>query len=303
MSLPDFSKLDMNLTRDKVLDMLLTSIAMEEFSLSHIMNAEGEKIQYILKKLEETDPCRVHIKEVLEVNKSVESLMGVLMEIQMLLKNKMNAVIEVMGSDLGPTGPKGATGPKGPIGPRGERGASGPMGPGGQKGDRGERGPTGPKGERGPCGEVYAPSFLYLVEKNAGFIWNNNCKMAWKCCVQNGCDIFLDPCDEVSVELRPNGFYIISLSIEIGCMDFRLRKSMMAQLCYEYQNRIVSVFQIEPSGFCGNSGNNIFDTHNYMISTCGFEENIRLFVVLKTNTPGKVLHSRFYVAETPISNG
>ena len=36
------------LTREDSINLLLVSIAMEELALSHILNAEGEKIDYIL---------------------------------------------------------------------------------------------------------------------------------------------------------------------------------------------------------------------------------------------------------------
>ena len=48
-------------------------------------------------------------------------------------------------SGQGATGPRGATGPMGPIGPRGCPGVTGPMGP---RGCQGAVGPAGPMGRR-----------------------------------------------------------------------------------------------------------------------------------------------------------
>ena len=36
------------MTREEALTMIIASIAMEELALSHILNAEGEKLQYVL---------------------------------------------------------------------------------------------------------------------------------------------------------------------------------------------------------------------------------------------------------------
>lgn len=52
----------------------------------------------------------------------------------------------------GATGPRGATGPMGPVGPRGCPGVTGPMGPRGCQGAVGPAGPMGPQGEPGMPG-------------------------------------------------------------------------------------------------------------------------------------------------------
>ncbi|SDC78460.1 hypothetical protein SAMN05421737_1193, partial [Shouchella lonarensis] len=46
-SMPNFTP-TITLTRSDVINLLLASIAMEEMGLAHIINAEGEKIQYAL---------------------------------------------------------------------------------------------------------------------------------------------------------------------------------------------------------------------------------------------------------------
>lgn len=46
MSLPTFPS--GSISKEDAVNYILTSIAMEELALSHILNAEGEKIQYII---------------------------------------------------------------------------------------------------------------------------------------------------------------------------------------------------------------------------------------------------------------
>lgn len=93
MSMPSFPQNGADLTREEALTMIIASIAMEELALSHIINAEGEKLQYILGTLPGTKPCACP-QDVLAVNKSVASLLDVVAQNQMLLKSKLEKVLE-----------------------------------------------------------------------------------------------------------------------------------------------------------------------------------------------------------------
>lgn len=73
MSMPSFPPNGADMTREEALTMIIASIAMEELALSHILNAEGEKLQYILGTLPGTSPCACP-RDVLTVNKSVTAL-------------------------------------------------------------------------------------------------------------------------------------------------------------------------------------------------------------------------------------
>ena len=73
MSMPSFPPNGADMTREEALTMIIASIAMEELALSHILNAEGEKLQYILGTLHGTSHCACP-QDVLAVNKSVASL-------------------------------------------------------------------------------------------------------------------------------------------------------------------------------------------------------------------------------------
>ena len=93
MSMPSFPPNGADMTREEALTMIIASIAMEELALSHILNAEGEKLQYILGTLPGTKPCAGH-QEVLAVNKSVAALLEAVAQNQILLKSKLEKVLE-----------------------------------------------------------------------------------------------------------------------------------------------------------------------------------------------------------------
>lgn len=104
MSMPSFPPNGADLTREEALTMIIASIAMEELALSHIINAEGEKLQYILGTLPGAKPC-AGPQDVLAVNKSVASLLDVVAQNQMLLKNKLEKVLEACPSPPPPCPP------------------------------------------------------------------------------------------------------------------------------------------------------------------------------------------------------
>lgn len=94
MSMPNFPENVLDLSCEQALNMLLGSIAMEELALSHIMNAEGEKLQYVLGTL----PCKpcgcTSPKEILEVNRSISDLLEKVAYNQILLKGKLRDVLD-----------------------------------------------------------------------------------------------------------------------------------------------------------------------------------------------------------------
>ncbi|WP_342580438.1 hypothetical protein [Ureibacillus sp. FSL W7-1570] len=54
-NIPDISP-KISIDREDVINLLLASIALEEIGLAHIINAEGEKIQFAIGKLNEAPP-------------------------------------------------------------------------------------------------------------------------------------------------------------------------------------------------------------------------------------------------------
>ena len=166
MSMPAFPKNDPPLTREGSLNEIISSIAAEELSLSHILNAEGEKLQYVLGTLPGLDEA-ASLDEVMKVNRSVQNTLSGVMTQQAVLSDKLSAAMRapILPGPTGPVGPAGAagpaegptgsTGPTGPTGPDGSAGAEGPAGPDGLTGPAGitgAEGPAGAKGELGPTG-------------------------------------------------------------------------------------------------------------------------------------------------------
>lgn len=140
MSMPTFPKNDPPLTREGSLNEIISSIAAEELSLSHLLNVEGEKLQYVLGTMPGLDEA-ASLDEVMQVNKSVKDTLSGIMEQQMALTSKLGAVLKAPTLP-GPEGPMGAEGPA--------EGEAGPNGPDGPDGAEGPAGPTGPTGAPGP---------------------------------------------------------------------------------------------------------------------------------------------------------
>ena len=151
MSQPTFPS-NPDITRDDAVNQILSSVAMEELGLSHIINAEGEKLQYILGTLPGITGPAATIDDLLDANESVQNLLQNASYNQLLLRSKMQQALsasEMTGATgpTGPTGPAGAPGgPTGPAGPAGAAGTPGPAGPAGAAGAPGAAGPAGPAG-------------------------------------------------------------------------------------------------------------------------------------------------------------
>ena len=93
MSFPNIPSVDatVSITAEDSVNLLLASVAFEELGIAHIINAEAEKIQYVLGTLETTTPLGVPatIDEILEVNSSVNTTLKNLIKKEMLLEFKL----------------------------------------------------------------------------------------------------------------------------------------------------------------------------------------------------------------------
>lgn len=91
MSLPNIPNItpDISLDRCDTINLLLSSIALEEIGLSHILNAEGEKLQHFLKN----KPCK--LDDFLDINNSINKTLQTIIKSQMLLVLKLEEVVEL----------------------------------------------------------------------------------------------------------------------------------------------------------------------------------------------------------------
>ncbi|WP_439655741.1 BclA C-terminal domain-containing protein [Bacillus amyloliquefaciens] len=139
------------LSRDDTINLLLSSIAMEELGMAHILNAEGEKIQYALGTIPGLTGPPSSLADILNLNESVRDTLDSLMKQELLLGSKLDSISNIP-TLAGPTGATGPTGPAGATGPTGPAGATGQTGPAGATGQTGPAGATGPTGPTGPTG-------------------------------------------------------------------------------------------------------------------------------------------------------
>lgn len=142
------------LTRDQVIPLLLSSIALEELGLSHILNAQGENLQYLLGTLPGITGTAT-ISDLLVLNSSISTAVKAVTTKEMLLSMKLNTILQEDVSQGAP-GPAGATGTTGTTGATGAAGATGSTGATGATGATGPTGTTGAAGLTGGTGATGA---------------------------------------------------------------------------------------------------------------------------------------------------
>lgn len=151
------------ISRDDAITLILASIGMEELGLAHILNAEGEKIQFALGTLPGLTGGPggpVSLSNILAVNADVRNTLNTIINKEILLNNKLQTILTApsltgptgpTGSGVGATGATGATG-IGVTGPTGPTGAQGFPGIPGERGLPGAAGATGATGATGAGG-------------------------------------------------------------------------------------------------------------------------------------------------------
>jgi hypothetical protein len=93
-----------SVTLEQTIPLLLASIALEEIALAHIMNAEAEKIQFVLGTLSTENvlvPNSITISNLLTINQSVSQTMKDVIKKEMLLQFKLESVLKLHDQNIG----------------------------------------------------------------------------------------------------------------------------------------------------------------------------------------------------------
>lgn len=101
MGLPTIPNIkpEIRLDQEESATLLLISIALEELSLAHILNAEGEKIQFVLEQHLEKNGYNICIDDILEVDQSVHKTIRNAIKTNMLLQFKLDDTIFLLLHD------------------------------------------------------------------------------------------------------------------------------------------------------------------------------------------------------------
>ncbi len=91
MGMPEIPDIRPKIDIDKedVINLLLISIALEELSLAHIVNAEAEKIQKVI------EDCS-SLKELMEIDEAVGRILKDVIKKEMLLQFKFENILDLL---------------------------------------------------------------------------------------------------------------------------------------------------------------------------------------------------------------
>ena len=207
MSMPSFPKNGANMTREQALTMIVASVAMEERALGRVIEAESDKLRYVLDRCRDAcDGCETP-KELLEVNESVTRLLDVVSRNQTLLRSKLALALNA-GGGCPPDPPCPPPHPPEP-----------PCKP---------SCPPGPP--KPPCPEPAHKSFMQLGLAGCGFLWKNECLIPWEYLGGRGKAVRWKEEAPALAELAPGKAYSISCIFNIR--DF-LPTAASGSICLE----------------------------------------------------------------------
>ncbi|MGI2297210.1 hypothetical protein [Paenibacillus sp. GXUN7292] len=104
-NIPDINP-QIAIKRDDVINLFIASLAMEELGLSHIINAEAEKLQFVLGTLHNASlKPPATFKEVLETNESVRLMLREISRKEQVLNDRLELIINVSSNSNPPDPP------------------------------------------------------------------------------------------------------------------------------------------------------------------------------------------------------
>ncbi len=98
MSMPNVPNItpEITITAQQCEAMLLAAVALEEMGMAHIINAEAEKIQYVLGTLSTSDPTtQPTIQDLLDIDDSVAAMLRSTIKNQVLLSFTLEDVLAI----------------------------------------------------------------------------------------------------------------------------------------------------------------------------------------------------------------
>jgi hypothetical protein len=266
MSMPSFPVYDPNITCENAINMILTSIAMEELALSHIMNAEGEKLQAVLKHLElPGNQCggKYPVDELLKVNKSIADLLDSVSQNQMLLKSKMERALEALSD---PSCCKQSKPDKPPC-------------------------PDNPNPDK-PCACKKCSAFF--TGKKCGK-WCPGTALPWHSVHQHGDCVRQAPCDPSRIEILKKGRYLISFLLSVkGFCNQAAKQEVAVAVVDSDGNTLYTVYAQAPRQDMMSS----ISLSGMPVDTLERGMPYSLYIHLKSGDPLTVEHAAFSIAET-----
>lgn len=157
--------------------MIIASIAMEELALGHIVDAESEKLQYVLGTLPENPESCEDFEDILAVNRSVRELLDTVLQSQMLLKGKLESALEACGHSPEPPHPC--------------------------------------KPPCDGCKERCEKSALRLLSRCSSSTWDSGSLLSWRCRMQRGKAISWDESAPACIRLDTNKIYALEYTINV----------------------------------------------------------------------------------------
>lgn len=279
------------MTREEALTMIIASIAMEELALSHILNAEGEKLQYILGTMPSVSSCACP-QDVLAVNKSITDLVEVVTQNQILLKNKLNQVLKFC--PLPPPLPpacKPEPGPA-PCPPPCPSPCPPPCQPFPCEASCFPRCPAPcpppqcpdfcPPPHPAPChAQSCKKSTLQLVGRRENILWNPNCRLAWNQQSRSGTDICWDERTPAQIQLAPGKSYTVLYTLNVCATSPTVGKILIRQSpCGAFTDVLPLHFSIDHPARCQK-------TLHYasVLHPCTNSHNVTLSLMLDAKAP------------------